>query len=144
MKNPQKVTVRAWTQLIRAHGVAFSAVEKTLKDNKLPPLVWYDILFELEQAGHNGLRPYELEQRLLLPQYGISRLINRIEKAGYLERNVCEDDGRGQFLQITCSGRKLRQDMWQIYGPAIDASIGEKLSQEQQKTMSGLLDKLIT
>ena len=79
-------------------------VESALKDAGLPPLVWYDVLLELERAGEAGVRPFELERAMLLAQYNLSRLLERIEKESYIERRTCPDDGRGQLLRITESG----------------------------------------
>ncbi len=143
MQSPSDITVTAWARLVRAHNQALSCVEKALKKNKLPPLVWYDVLLELERAGSEGLRPYELERELLLPQYGISRLIERIEKDGYLQRDVCEDDKRGQRLVITKAGMKLRQNMWLVYGSAIEEAVGRKLTSDQSKKLSELLAELV-
>ena len=142
MTTPSDISVRTWTLLIRAHNQALASVERTLKKNNLPPLIWYDILLELERVGDKGLRPFELERELLLPQYGVSRLIERIEKDGHLRRDVCEDDKRGQRLIITKSGKRLRQLMWRTYGPAIEDVIGRKLKSEQSETLSELLVKL--
>jgi len=142
METPTDTTVQAWVQLVRAHQEALSYIESALKSSNYPPLIWYDILLELEHAGTDGLRPFELEHALLLRQYGVSRLVERIEKAGYLVRKSCLKDGRGQSLHITQSGKTLRQHMWEIYGPAIEKAIGSKLSDTQTKTLSELLGKL--
>lgn len=136
-------TVKAWARLLRAHRTAMTSVERALKDAGLPPLTWYDLLLELERAGEGGLRPFELERELLLPQYGVSRLIERVEKAGHLSRQACEDDGRGQRLVITASGKKLRRKMWLVYGKAIEDAVGSKLREAEAQTLSDLLVKLI-
>ena len=73
-------TEEAWTHLVRAHHAVLSGVERALKRDGYPPLAWYDCLLELDRAGDGGLRPLELEKRLLLPQYGLSRLLKRIEE----------------------------------------------------------------
>ena len=143
MAKPSDTTVAAWARLIRAHRSAFSAVEKALKEGDLPPLGWYDVLLELERAGEAGLRPFALERELLLPQYRVSRLVERIEKAGHLKREVCAEDGRGQVLLITKSGTALRRKMWSVYGQAIEAAVGDKLTRAQAKTLSALLARLI-
>lgn len=143
MDKPSDSTIQAWARLVRAHQTAFSHVEKALKNDGQPPLIWYDVLLELERAGDTGLRPYELERTLMLKQYGVSRLIERIEKSGYIERESCEDDGRGQRLSITRAGKKLRRRMWSIYGPAIEDVVGAKLTSRQSNTLSELLVKLI-
>lgn len=142
MNKPADSTMKAWVRLLRAHRTALSSVEKALKAADLPPLTWYDLLLELERAGKGGLRPFELERELLLPQYGVSRLIERLEKAGHLRREACEEDGRGQRLVITESGRELRWKMWPVYGNAIENAVGARLTSAETRSLSGLLVKL--
>ena len=143
MAKPTEITINAWVTLIRAHKATFSAVESALKEKKLPPLIWYDVLLELDRVGGEGLRPFELEEALLLPQYQISRIIERIEKSGHLKRQSCEDDGRGQRLYITVSGQALRREMWPIYANALEMAVGAKISAKDAKVMSEILSKLI-
>lgn len=136
---PAKSTIRAWTRLVRAHHRALSGIETALKQNGFPPLSWYDALLELDRAGEAGLRPYELEEKLLLPQYGLSRLLARIETAGYLTRRPAADDGRGQVIAITESGRDLRVRMWPIYAAALQTTIGDHLKDDEAVTLAALL-----
>lgn len=142
-KLPGKSVDRAWTNLLRAHRAALSDVEAKLKAAHLPPLAWYDVLLELDKSGNNGLRPFELQKALLLPQYHLSRLLERIEKKGYLERHAIAEDGRGQRLVISKSGVKIRKAMWHIYGPAIQTAVGERLEAAEASMLAKLLDKLI-
>lgn len=136
------ITLRAWTALLRAQSSALSQVEHRLKDAGFPPLAWYDVLLELDRAGEKGMRPFELERALLLPQYGLSRLLTRIAAAGYLERRPCADDGRGQTLVITTVGRDLRHRMWPVYGSAVEAAFGGRLSEGEAARLRELLDRL--
>src|SRR3954469_20503454 len=108
---PSQTAIRAWARLMKAQRLALDSVERELKAVGLPPLVWYDVLLEVERSGGKGLRPFELERAMLLPQYNLSRLIDRIEGAGYLERRACEDDGRGQIIVITERGKAIRRKM---------------------------------
>ena len=143
MATPPNTSVQAWTRLVRAHHSALSTIEQALKKNSLPPLSWYDVLLELERAGNKGLRPFQLERALLLPQYGVSRLIERMAQAKYLKRDYCHDDRRGQNLIITKTGKNLRRKMWSVYGPAIERAIGENLNPPQAKKLAELLAKII-
>lgn len=140
--DPGKPTIRAWTRLVRAHHRALSGIETALKQNGFPPLSWYDALLELDRVGDDGLRPFELEQKLLLPQYGLSRLVARIESAGYLTRRPAADDGRGQVIAITKSGRDLRARMWPVYSTALQTAIGHPLTDREAITLASLLDRI--
>ncbi len=141
-KKPSDAAIRAWTRLTRAEQSAMGLIEQLLKAAKLPPLVWYDVLLEVERAGAAGLRPFELEDAMLLAQYNLSRLLSRIEEAGYIERQHCEDDGRGQIITITDAGKAMRRKIWAVYSTAIEAAVGQHLSDEQANTLSELLERI--
>jgi DNA-binding MarR family transcriptional regulator len=136
---PSESVVKAWARLTRAQQLALAAIEAALEKAGLPPLSWYDALLELERAGERGLRPFELEREMLLAQYNLSRLIERLSRAGYVSRRVCKDDGRGQVLVITAAGRAMRRRMWSVYGPAIQAAIGTRLSEAEIERLTALL-----
>jgi DNA-binding MarR family transcriptional regulator len=138
---PCDSAVRAWTRLLRAHDAALGRVEAALKAAGLPPLGWYDVLLELERAD-GGMRPYALEERLLLPQYSLSRLLARLEAAGLIERGACPGDGRGQMVAITDAGRAMRARMWPVYAAALQQAVGARLTSEEAGRLAGLLDKL--
>jgi DNA-binding MarR family transcriptional regulator len=143
IENPGETVIRVWARLMRAQRLALASVERELKAAGLPPLVWYDVLLELERAGHEGLRPFELERAMLLAQYNLSRLVDRIERAGFVERRACEDDGRGQLVAITERGKAIRRKMWPIYSRAVEATVGKHLSAKQAETLDVLLESLI-
>ena len=140
---PSETVIRAWARLMKAQQLALGSIEHALNQGGLPPLVWYDVLLELEQAGGEGMRPFELERAMLLAQYNLSRLVDRIERAGYVERRACEDDGRGQLIAITERGMAIRRRMWPVYARAIEQAIGLHLSPKQSETLDDLLGKLI-
>jgi len=139
----EEAGIRVWTRLVRAKDMTMAGVERALKRASLPPLVWYDVLLELERAGDEGLRPFELERAMLLAQYNLSRLIDRIEAAGYVERQACLDDGRGQRVLITPAGRSLRQSMWPIYRQAIHDQVTRHISGEEAALVAETLERLI-
>jgi DNA-binding MarR family transcriptional regulator len=138
---PSDAVIRAWARLMRAQQAVLAAVEADLKAAGFPPLGWYDVLLELSRA-EKGLRPFALEQELLLEQYNLSRLLDRLERAGYLERRACPEDGRGQIVAITPSGRALVKRMWPTYRAAIARHVGAKLSEDDASRLAALLGKL--
>jgi DNA-binding MarR family transcriptional regulator len=139
---PSDAVIRAWARLIRAQQAVLAAVEAELKAAGFPPLAWYDALLELSRVSDAGLRPFALEQQLLLAQYNLSRLLDRLEKAGYVERRTCPEDGRGQIVAITSAGRALVKRMWPTYRAAIARHVGAKLSEEETTRLASLLAKL--
>ncbi|GIL01139.1 MAG: MarR family transcriptional regulator [Alphaproteobacteria bacterium] len=139
---PDPATVAAWTGLARAERRARGRIETALKAAGLPPLAWYDALWELEKAGENGLRPFALERALLFEQYNLSRLADRLGRAGLIAKTSCADDRRGQVLSITDEGRQMRARMWRVYSQAIEEAVGSRLSPAQAQALADLLRKL--
>lgn len=109
----------AWARLVHVSQDLLARVEGDVKAAGFPPLSWYDALLELKRAGPSGLRPFQLQERMLLAQYNLSRLIDRLVKAGYVERLPAAEDGRGQLLTVTGDGRSLLRRMWPTYRAAI-------------------------
>lgn len=139
---PDDKTVAAWIALARAARLATAHIEQRLKEADMPPLSWYDALWELEKAGDCGLRPFELEKALLFEQYNLSRLADRLVGAGLVERGACPEDKRGLKLRISAEGRALRRAMWEVYGAAIEETVGARLTGSEAERLAELLKKL--
>jgi len=142
-KEPSEAVVDAWIALMGAQQTTLLKIERAFRDAKLPPYAWYDVLWELERAGEAGLRPFEIERQMLIAQSNISRLIDRLEEQGYVERRPCEEDGRGQRVVITSSGREMRRRMWPVYARAIREAVGQRVSEREATSLAALLTKLI-
>jgi len=139
---PSENIQSAWAKLFRTQTLLQQSIEAKLKVAKLPPMAWYDVLWELEKTTECGIRAFELQPKLLLPQYGMSRLIARMEDKGLIDRHECPEDGRGIALSITEQGRKVRGEMWVIYGPAMQEAFGKKISDSEAETLTTILSKL--
>jgi DNA-binding MarR family transcriptional regulator len=143
-QNPSEAVIDAWINLVRAQHRVLTAVEADLKASGFPSLAWYDVLLELRKAGEDGLRPLEIEARLLLAQHNVSRLVDRLEKAGYVERKAHESDGRGQRIRLTTDGRDLLTRMWPTYRASVDRHLGRKLGDEAAaQSLATLLGRLL-
>lgn len=142
MTQPTNETIAAWTSLVTANRVLLETIETALKDAGLPQLDWYDALLEIDKADATGIRPFELKERLLLPQYGMSRLLDRMAKAGLVERQEVEDDGRGQIVRLTEKGRNTRLAMWPVYAGVLIRSVEQQLSKDEATELARLLKKL--
>lgn len=142
VKDLPEEAIHAWVQVMRASTIVLSKIEADLKAASLPPLVWYDALLEIKRAGATGLRPIHLQDQMLLAQYNLSRILDRLAKVGYLERRPCEEDGRGQKLFITKEGRQLLRKMWLVYQTALHDHFAVKLNNTEIANLSKVLLKL--
>ncbi len=142
-RNTNDGAIHAWTRLVRTSQAVMSAVEADLKSAGFPPLAWYDVLLELDRAHDRPLRPFELEAKLLLAQYNLSRLADRLVEAGYVEKRPCAEDGRGHVLRITRQGRALLRKMWPAYRAAVERHVGARLDKRQASDLAKLLGRLL-
>jgi DNA-binding MarR family transcriptional regulator len=143
MAKPSKSVVDAWIALNRAQRHVFETIEVELKSARLPPLTWYDVLLELWREPGGRLRQADLEHRTLFPQYGISRLIDRLEREKLVRRERCADDARACWVVISDKGLALRQRMWPLYAAAIQRHLGKKLSDQEAARIAEGLRKLV-
>jgi DNA-binding MarR family transcriptional regulator len=137
---PSDPVVRAFVRLVRAQRCVVLGIERAVKDAGFPPIEWYDVLWELEREGPS--RPRDIQGRQLFPQSNLSRLLDRLEAAGLVERDTCREDARGQIVRITEAGKDLRRRMWKAHAAAIQDLIGSHLSDDEAAQLAGLLDRL--
>ena len=108
-----------WRAFLRAHSAMLRRISADLDEADLPPLPWYDVLAALNEAPENRMRQVELAERVLLSNSGMSRLLDRLEKAGVAERVQCPGDRRSFHVQITAEGEEMLDRMWPVYARGI-------------------------
>jgi DNA-binding MarR family transcriptional regulator len=98
------VELGAWRGLLRVHSALVKSLDAQLSAAHDLPLSSYEVLITLEAAPGRKLRMSELADSVLLSRSGMTRLVDRLEKHGMLERDHCTADGRGCFAVLTDSG----------------------------------------
>lgn len=106
---------KAWISFIQVQQLLLDKVNEELKKQNFPPLIWYDILLELEKQKDGKLRLNEIGEKTLLSKYNVTRIVRRLEKEGLVCRETCPQDSRGVYAVITSEGKQLRKRMWNVY-----------------------------
>jgi DNA-binding MarR family transcriptional regulator len=132
----------AWRALITAHAAALERIERELGEAGLPPLGWYDVLLELSVAPGRRLRMHELARAVVLSRSGLTRLVDRLEKAGLLRREPDPEDGRGSFAVLTDGGARMREKMWPVYAKGIAEHFGAHISDEEAEVLTRALRRV--
>lgn len=140
---PGKSAIAAWARLVRVETRILARVHQELRRAKLPPLAWYDVLLELHRSGRAGLRQVEIERETLLPKHNLSRLVDRMERAGAVRRTECPGDKRSNRVVITSDGRKLLRRMWPVYGAVLREDLESRLSAREISSLEAILKKLV-
>jgi len=132
----------AWAVLLTAHATLLERIESALAAASLPPLSWYDVLWELEKAD-GRLRMIELARRVVLSKSNLSRLADRLEEAKLVERQDAADDRRGYDLVLTRAGRAMRRKMWPVYEAQIQRLFASHLSAEEARVIGEALGRTV-
>ncbi|HEY8294140.1 MAG TPA: MarR family winged helix-turn-helix transcriptional regulator [Micrococcaceae bacterium] len=136
-----RLAAEAWESLFRAQV----AVARNLQADpafKQVTMREYDVLFNLSRCPSGWLRLNELNDHVLLSQPSISRMVERLERQGLVQRKTVEDDRRGVLIGLTEAGREMQRDIGRAHVRDIDTLVGTGLSAEELKTLKKLTDKL--
>jgi DNA-binding MarR family transcriptional regulator len=101
---PTRHQLAAWRSFLRAHATITRTLESELVADQDLSLAAYDVLVQLAEAPQRRLRMTELADAVLLSRSGVTRLVDRMERAGLVSRCRVESDGRGVAAELTDAG----------------------------------------
>jgi DNA-binding MarR family transcriptional regulator len=104
LPRPTPDELAAWRAFLRAHAHISRVLEAELLADQELSLASYDVLVQLAEAPERRLRMTELATAVLLSRSGVTRLVDRLEKAGLVARCPVASDGRGVAAELTPAG----------------------------------------
>lgn len=104
------------------------------------PLERYEILLIL--AGAGSMRPSELADRRHLSRSGATRLVDRLERDGLVERRSHDGDRRGTALALTPEGEAAFRAAGRVHLSGLERHIGTVLTDDEMSELRELLTKL--
>lgn len=136
-----RISGDAWESLFRA--------QVTLMRRFAADDVWgelsmreYDVLFTLSGCPHEAMRLVELNNYVLLSQPSLSRMVERLERGGYVERRRIDGDKRGTLVALTASGADKQREIGRRHLVSIHHYMSEALDAGELATLHRLTDKL--
>jgi DNA-binding MarR family transcriptional regulator len=132
----------AWRGMLRVHAAMTRALDAELTERHGLPLTSYEVLLFLADAPGGRMRMSELADSVLLSRSGLTRLVDRLERDGLLERERCEDDARGYFAAITDRGRALFDEARRTHLAGVRERFVDRLSRDDLRTLSELWEKV--
>lgn len=134
----------AWREVLRTSSALLRRFETAGDFGELSTRE-YDVLRALAElpssSSSGGLRLGALAEATYLPQPSMSRLVERLERRGLLERATCEEDGRGTVVRLTSAGRDLQREIGRRHVRSIQAALAP-LSREELATLTDLLSRV--
>jgi DNA-binding MarR family transcriptional regulator len=101
LNEEQQMNWRAW---LSASQLLNDQLSRELQEKHGLTIADYEILVRLSEAPDRRLRMSDLAQQTLSSRSRLSHQIDRMEKAGLVERQLCADDRRGSFAVLTQQG----------------------------------------
>lgn len=140
---PSTKALAAWRSFLTAHARVTEVLERELLAERGLPLTWYDVLVQLNEAPDRRLRMHELASRVLLSRAGLTRLVDRMTTAGYVERVPCPDDRRGTFVAITPAGRQQNVDSAPCHLSGVREHFTRHLTDQELATLETGFDRVL-
>lgn len=134
--------LEAWRKYYVSFWRVFAAIEADLAAAGLPSLSWYDALYELYLAPERRLRMSELARSALLSRSGLTRLVDKLEKEGLIERKACPQDGRALHAQLTDKGVETLRKIWPVYRAGIANYFGAHLGKAEAERVAEILGRV--
>lgn len=139
-----------WDQRITSFGRLFEANAKLthLLGQELEaevglPLPWYGVLLHVGRSPQ-GVRPIgELVNAIAFTSGGVTRLVDRMERAGLVERRPCPNDRRVQYVALTDAGRETLERATEVHLRGIQEHMVSRLEREERARLDLLLAKLL-
>jgi DNA-binding MarR family transcriptional regulator len=126
---------------LSVHATCIDGIDHRLAAAERIPLHWYDVLIELAEAPEQRLRMHELAHNVVLSRSGLTRLVDRLEAAGYLRRQPDPQDRRGSFAVLTDAGRMALRQAWPVYAQGIEAYFAQHLTAADAATLTEVFER---
>jgi DNA-binding MarR family transcriptional regulator len=127
-----------------AHALVVERVGRDLAEVTSLPLGTYNVLYLLHEAHGGRLRLSELAKAVHLTRSGVTRLANRLERAGVLRREGDARDRRGSYAALTDRGRDELKQASAVFVRAIAEHFGNYLSDGEAETLNAILSRIVT
>jgi DNA-binding MarR family transcriptional regulator len=135
--------VGVWWTFMAAHALLVERVGRDLAAATSLPLGSYNVLRLLHEAPGGRLRLSELARAVYLTRSGVTRLANRLERAGLLRREGHARDRRGSCAALTDRGRDQLRRARAVFVRAIAEHFGSYLSDGEAETLNAILSRMV-
>ncbi len=134
----------AWRSFLRAHAQITRKLEADLVAEHDLPLPSYDVLLQLAEAPGRRLRMTDLADRVLISRSGLTRLVDRLEREGLVERTACPNDARGTNAVLTEGGLQRLRIAAPTHLRGVSEHVTSRLSVPELDQLKELMLKLMT
>jgi DNA-binding MarR family transcriptional regulator len=140
--SPDDWRLAVWRSFLRTHNNLLRRLEHQLAEHGKLALGNYDVLVQLAEAPGNRLRMSELAEAVLLSRSGLTRLVDRLQKDGLVQREPDPDDARGMYAVLTAQGRDTLRDASLVHLAGVSSLVLDRLDDDQLRQLQALMTQL--
>ena len=123
--------VAAWRDMVACHAAISAALERELGDRHALGVSEFEVLDRLAECPEGERRAQDLAESVHLSQSALSRLIDRLEKNGLVERCSCGEDRRGVYVILTPAGLQRHAEAAPVHREVLARTLPPQLVQCQ-------------
>lgn len=132
----------AWIAIAQTHAAVTGRLQEALTAAELPPLPWFEVLATLDRAPEQRLKMGDLAEALVITRGGLTKLVDRLIKAGLLERTFCETDRRVSYATLLPAGTELLEEMRPVVRGELAVAFSANLTTAQADQLREMLERV--
>ncbi len=141
---PSTEQLSSWTGFLRVHAALMRELGAELEASEGMSISSFDVLVQLAQAPKHRLRMTELADAVLLSPSGLTRLVDRLEREGVVERIKCEDDARATYAALTREGRRRFRAASRTHLAGVRTRFLDALTPDEHRALDALWSRLLS
>ena len=134
--------LESWVSFLRAHAAITRELNADLQNAHGLTLSDYEVLLHLSWAEGGMMRRVDLAQSVVLTASGITRLLEGLERAGFVEKVSCESDARVSYAKVTAAGRGKLAEATRTHLAGVDELFTGRFSEHELERLADLLSRL--
>ena len=137
-----QTSVSVFSRLLRAHSSLSRELSARLVTEHGLTINDYEALLHLSHAEEGSLRRVDLAERLMLTPSGVTRLLDGLERDGWVRKGNCDSDARVTYAVLTDVGRERLESAGRTHIRQIVEIFEELFTAEELETLVDLLGRL--
>jgi DNA-binding MarR family transcriptional regulator len=133
---------RAWRGLLRMRACLAKQVDGELERAHGLPMSSYEVLHHVAQAPHGRMRMRDLAEHAQLSRSGLTRLVDRLERDGLLDRCSCPHDARGAYACLTDAGRERLREARGTQMAVVREHFVSRFSERELREMAEMWERI--
>lgn len=111
---------RAWRGLLEVASFVTEQIDADLRDQVGIDIQTYDAMLHTKEAGDPGIRMTDLADRVLLSKPGLTALVDRLERRGWLARQPAREDRRVKRIVLTPAGWDMFRQAGRVHNATVE------------------------